>query len=130
MNKTIIIGNLTADPVSRTTPSGTQVTSFNVAVNKKVKGQDQTTYFSCGAFNKTGELCLTYLKKGNKVMVEGEISATAYMDRSTNQPRASLNIMVNNIEFLTPKGQTATAAPAQAAAPAGFTAVEEDQLPF
>ena len=40
MNKAILVGNLTRDPEKRTTPQGTSVTSFTVAVQKRFKNQD------------------------------------------------------------------------------------------
>ena len=126
MDKMMFIGNLTADPETRTTPTGKSVCNFSVAVNKTIAGQKTTKYYRCAAWNKTGELCHTYLKKGSKVYVEGELQPIrAYVDKN-GQPAANIEVMVNSVEFLSPSGQGSAAA----AAPQNFTAVENDEIPF
>ena len=127
MNKTFIIGNLTQDPVSRTTSGGKTVCNFSVAVNRGSSENRTTTYFRCAAWNKTGELCQQYLAKGNKVAIEGEVSVSAYKNNA-GEAVGSLDLMVNNIEFLTPRSE---AQQAQQRPEPTFTPVEQaDDLPF
>lgn len=141
MNKLTIIGNLTADPTSNIVNDKT-VCNFTVAVNRrrKVEGQPDADFFRVAAWNKTGENCQKYLAKGRKVSVVGPVSVRTYQaqDGST---RASMEVIAEDVEFLSPAGQgsteTGSTAPVQAqvAAPAaqqtgGFTAVETDELPF
>lgn len=131
MNKIIIIGNLTADPESRTTANQKSVCNFSVAVNEGYGESRTTVYFRAAAWGKTGEACQKYLKKGAKVMVEGRMQeARAYLDRN-NKPAAQLEIMVNNVEFLSSR-ESGTDAPAGNGnyTNAGFTQVENDELPF
>lgn len=130
MNKLIIIGNLTKDPETRVIQSGKSVCSFDVAVNDRRGGQDNTTYFRVSAWEKIGESCQRYLSRGKKVMVSGPVSARAYA-KSDGSVAASLEINAHDIEFLSPAGQEGQPAPKAPAphAPA-YTPVETEELPF
>jgi single-strand DNA-binding protein len=99
MNQLTIIGNLTADPTTRTTPSGKSVCSFDLAVNDR-KGN--TTYFRVSAWEKLGEICQRYLSKGKKVSVIGPVSARAYTDKN-GKANVSIEVAANDIEFLSPR---------------------------
>ena len=59
MNRVFLIGNLTRDPETRTTQSGTTVCSFTIAVNRRMKqdGQQETDFLNIVAWQKLGELC-------------------------------------------------------------------------
>ena len=103
MNKTTIIGNLTRDPESRTTDSSS-VCSFMVAVNRRGKGGGGADYFRVSAWGGLGESCQQYLAKGRKVCVVGRISASAYTGQD-GSPRASLDLLAEDVEFLSPKEQ-------------------------
>ena len=128
MNKLTIIGNLTRDPETRVTQSGSSVCSFTVAVNRR--GQDdKTDFFRVSAWNKTGETCQKYLAKGRKVAVTGPVSVSTYTGQD-GKAYANLEVMAQDVEFLTPKGEQQ---PAQApAAPAnnGYQEVTDDDMPF
>jgi len=126
MNNLVIIGNLTADPQSRITQSGHNVTSFTVAVNRRHREgqQDQADFFRVTAWDKLADTCKQYLAKGRKVAVTGMVSVSTYnaQDGST---RASLDVTANNVEFLSQKEQ-----PKQEQKPDGYMAVNEEELPF
>lgn len=122
MNKAIIVGNLTADPQTRTTPNGNSVCSFTVAVNGR---DNQATFFRVSAWNKLAELCQQYLAKGRKVLVTGPVSARAYQTNG-GENRASLELVANEVEFLSPREETTARAPENG----GFVHVEEEDLPF
>ncbi len=116
MNQIIIIGNLVRDPETRSTPSGTQVCQFTVAVNRAYTSKDgekRADFFRVSAWGARAETCQKYLAKGRKVAVEGSISVSAYSDRDGNA-HGVLEINANNVEFLTPREQGA----AQSAQPA------------
>ena len=155
MEKLQIIGNLTRDPELRTTTTGLSVCSFTVAVNQRPSkaqresGQEPPAkFFRVTAWRELGDICAKYLAKGRKVYCEGTISASAYIGQQDGQPHAGLEMTANEVEFLSSRGDTQDAAPsagnaaqapaaaapvpaAQApATPAGFTAVETDDLPF
>lgn len=136
MNKLTIIGNLTADPEMRTTPNGKTVTNFTVAVSRK-GDKDKTDFFRCAAWGKTGEVCGQYLAKGKKVCVVGEVSARAYTDKQ-GEAKASLEVFVTEVEFLSPRGEEAPAPAPQASRvqkptsfeDAQFTEINDGDLPF
>ena len=130
MNKLIIIGNLTRDPESRTTPSGHTVCNFDVAVNERRGGQDSTSYFRVSAWDKTGEACQRYLSKGKKVFVAGPVSVRTYQNNN-GETKVSVEIAANDVEFLSARendSPTYKAPPAPAAS--GMTPVETEELPF
>ena len=78
MNLTILLGRLVKTPEIKTSASGVKILNFTLAVNKKVKEQDVTSYINCVAFNKTAEIIAQYTQKGSKVIVEGELSSRSY----------------------------------------------------
>ena len=126
MQSLTIIGNLTRDPETRTTTSGSTVCSFTVAVNrrKKVSGQPEADFFRVSAWNKLGENCQKYLAKGRKVCVVGSVTAHAYTTQD-GKPGASLEVMANEVEFLSARGDGDTGTDES-----GFTPVETDDLPW
>lgn len=130
MNHVIIIGNLTADPETRTTQDGKMVVSFTVAVNRR-GNQQGADYFRVSAWNKLGELCKAYLAKGRKVCVTGSIRAGAYVN-SEGKPIGTLEMMADDVEFLSPREQQQAGFAPPVIAPAvggGFVRVDEE-LPF
>ena len=138
MNKIILIGNLTRDPETRTTPSGHSVCNFDIAVNDRRGGQENTLYFRVAAWDKTGESCQRYLTKGRKVFVAGPLSYRTYQ-ANDGTTRVSLEVNANDVEFLSSRSDdqaaggyrpAAPSAPAPMAQNSGFTAVETDDLPF
>lgn len=126
MNKLILIGNLTRDPETRTTPSGHTVCSFDIAVNERRGGQDSTTYFRVSTWDKTGENCQKYLSKGKKVFVSGPVSARAYQTNN-GETRVSIEVTANEVEFLSPANNAAAPTPYPASDP---MPVEVADIPF
>jgi single-strand DNA-binding protein len=101
----IIVGNLGRDPEMRYTPSGVAVTNFSVAVNETWTGQDgeqqeRTTWFRVAAWRKLAEVCNQYLSKGRLVLVEGRVSASAWMPQDGGDPRATLELTARTVKFL------------------------------
>lgn len=128
MNQFTIIGNLTRDPELRTTQKGVDVCSFTVAVNRRGKESDKADYFRVTAWNELAQNCHKYLLKGRKVAVTGPVSVSTYQaaDGST---RANIEVTAQNVEFLTPKGESAQ--PAATKAPQnGYEEVTDEDLPF
>lgn len=122
MNKLMIIGNCTKDPEMRTTSNGKNVCTFTVAVNrrKKIDGQPDADFFRVSAWDGTGEVCAKYLQKGKKVCVVGAVSVHVYTT-SNGQAAASLEVLANEVEFLSPKQSD----------PSGMTRVEpDDDFPY
>lgn len=130
MNRMTLIGNLTRDPQLRqvqTKNGQAPVCSFGVAVNRRNNGgQDEADYFNVTVWNRMGEACAKYLAKGSKVYVSGPISVRTYQ-ASDGSTRASMEIMANDVEFLS---RISDAAEPTAAA-ASLTPVDlQDELPF
>lgn len=75
-----IVGAVGKDPEGRFTPSGQQVTNFSVATNRQYKKKSgeqvkTTTWHRVQTWGKLAEICQAYVKKGMKVLVEGELVA-------------------------------------------------------
>jgi len=78
LNRAQVIGNLTRDPETRTTPNGQTVANFSVATSfvwKDAAGvkQEKPEYHNIVAWGKLAEICQQYLGKGRKVFVEGRL---------------------------------------------------------
>ena len=107
---TTIIGHLGRDPEMRYTPSGAPVTNFSVATSRRWTDaagvqQERTTWFKVVAWRKLAEVCNQYLRKGQLVMVEGEVDASAYMPKDGGEPRASLELTARTVKFLSKSGE-------------------------
>ena len=71
-NRIVLVGNLTRDPEIRYVDGGGKaVTKFALAVNRKSKGGDETMFVDIVAWDRLGEICNQYLKKGMSALVEG-----------------------------------------------------------
>ena len=83
INRVVLVGRLTKDPVLRKTPSGASVVSFTVACNRRVQTQEQSAdYINCVAWNKVAELMAQYLHKGSLIGLEGRIQTRSYDDQT------------------------------------------------
>lgn len=112
LNRAQIVGNLTRDPELRNIPSGQAVTSFSVATNRRWKdkdgnNQDQTEFHNVVAWGKLAEISNQYLKKGNKVYLEGRMQTRTWDGQDGNK-RNRTEIVAENMIFLTPKGEPVT----------------------
>lgn len=129
MNKLIITGNLTADPVLRTVTVSnvqTEVANFNVAVNDS--RTNKATFFRVTVWRGLAKTCAQYLKKGRKVLVEGPVSINSYSDNS-GAWRCDLEVRGENVEFLDSSGKKAEEpekAPEKAPETASETTEEAD----
>ena len=100
MNKVILMGRLTRDPEMRYGQSGSGIASFSIAVDRRFKreGQPEADFFNCTAFGKQGEFVEKYLKKGTKVLLDGEIQQNNYTNKDGQEVR-SYQVITNSIEF-------------------------------
>ena len=106
MNKVFLIGNLTRDPELSETNSGVSVCRFGLAVNRRRAqgdGEPQVDFFNVTAWRSLAETVNRFVKKGNKVAVTGSIQIRNYEDNS-GQKRTFVDIVADDVEFLTPKG--------------------------
>ena len=119
MNKVILMGRLTRDPdVRYGGPNNTAVARFSIAVDRRFKrdGQPDADFFDCRAFGKRGEFVEKYLKKGTKIVIDGEIQNNNYTNKD-GQIVYGTQIVVENVEFAESKraseGQNGGSSPNQ-----------------
>ena len=132
MNKLTIIGNLTKDPELRTTQTGINVCTFTLAVNRRKRdenGQDEADFFRVTAWRELGENCAKWLVKGRKACVIGPVSINVHTGND-GKTYANLEVLAQDVEFLSSPMDRQEAPVAAPAAQGGFTRVETDELPF
>ena len=113
MNKIIICGRLTKDPELRTTNSGTEVCGFTVAVDRRIKKNDEkeTDFIDCTAWGKTGVFISTYFHKGDGITVEGRMESNKWVDND-GKNRVSWGVTCDNVEFSLGKNKPQGTGPA------------------
>lgn len=104
LNRVMLIGNITRDPESRTTPQGTSVTTFSVATNlvwTDANGtkQQKAEFHPVVAWRKLADICSQYVRKGRKVYVEGRLQTRSWDDQSGNK-RYRTEIVAENVILL------------------------------
>jgi len=102
-NKVILMGNLTRDPETRTTPNGQSVTNFSLAVNRTWKGndgqqQESVSYIDCVAWGKAGEIISQYLQKGRPVLVSGRLDQRSW--EQDGNKRSKVEVIVEDFNFV------------------------------
>jgi single-strand DNA-binding protein len=97
-NRVILVGNLTRDPEIRYTQSGKGVTKFTLAVNNP-RNKEETTFVDIVAWDRLGETCNTYLKKGSNTLVEGRLVIRSYDDKDGNKRKAT-EVVIDNMQML------------------------------
>lgn len=143
MNKAILIGNLAADPESRTTSSGIAQCTFRLAVQRRfanTSGVREADFLTIVCWRQLAELCQKYLLKGRRVAVEGSIQTRSY-DAQDGSKRYVTEIVADSVEFLS-SGQEGAQKPSESAGgiaehaepvkteQVGFTEVDDAELPF
>lgn len=103
MNNVNLIGRLTTTPELKKTQSGTELTSFTIAVPSRFK--KETTYFiDCVAWKCNAIFLDRYFVKGQKIGIEGELQTRTYQDKNGNN-RKAVEVVVNNIDFCDSKAE-------------------------
>ena len=133
MNRVVLIGNLTRDPETATTSGGVQKCSFTIAVQRRfanAQGVREADFIPVVAWRQLAELCSRYLSKGRKVGVEGSIQTRSY-DAQDGTKRYVTEVIADGVEFLGSKDEAREpSTPAQPQSDAGYTEVDDDELPF
>jgi single-strand DNA-binding protein len=95
-------GNLTRDPESRITSTGSKVVSFDIASNRYYRKDDQQVeevmYIRMEAWGRTADVCEQYLKKGGWVRAVGRLKQDRWVSED-GQPKDRHVIVVEHIEF-------------------------------
>lgn len=105
MTKVFLIGNLTRDPELTETSGGVPVCRFGVAVNRGYGENRATDFYNVTAWRRLGEQVAQYTKKGNKIAVYGDLQIRQY-DGNDGVRRTSVDVIAQDVEFLTPKGSS------------------------
>ena len=140
MNRAVLIGRLTSPPETRQTPNGVSVTTFSLAVNRRMN-REVTDYFNIVAWRGLADICAKHLVKGQRIAVTGEIQTRSYDDKN-GVKRYVTEIVADEIEFLDkPSGasaatsssattKTADAGSGELAELEGVEVLEDEELPF
>ena len=140
-NRVVLMGNLTRDVELRYTPSGTAVTDISLAVNERVKRNDQWSdevhFFDVTLWGRTAEIAKDYLSKGSPVLIEGRLKHDRW--EQDGQKRSKIKIVGEKMQMLGSKGggsssgsanQSSTPQPVAAAAAPTQAAPPDDEVPF
>jgi single-strand DNA-binding protein len=103
LNRVQLIGRLGRDPESRFTPTGKKVAHFSVAISNRWKDREgemreSTEWVNVEAWERLGETCQQYLKKGSLVYVDGRLKT----DKVENQgdARYFTKVVAQTVQFL------------------------------
>ena len=104
-SKAILCGNVTRDPETRVTPSGAQVTSFSLAVNRTYRdssgnNQESVSFFDIVAWGKLGETIAQYAKKGTGMLVSGRLEQRSWEDKNGGGKRSRVELVLEDFNFL------------------------------
>lgn len=127
MNKWEGIGYLAADPTHQYTKGGKPVCTFRIGVTRRftnAQGVREADFFPVVAWGKQADLAARYLSKGSRVAVVGTLQTRSYDDKD-GVKRYVTEIVAEEIDFLS--GAKSEEQPQEQA---GFTQVDDDELPF
>lgn len=127
LNKVILMGNLTADPEYKTTPSGVAVTTFKIAVGRRFAKQgDEVTadFFSIVAWRNTAEFVSKYFAKGKAIVVVGSLQNRSWTAQDGSK-RYATDVVADECYFAGGKesGSEDNSAP-------NFEEIGDGELPF
>lgn len=109
VNKVILIGNLTRNPVLRTIGNGSVVCNFGIATNATWKDggsnvQERTEFHNLVAWNKLAEICAQILAVGMLIYIEGELRTRTW-DDANGVRHHKTEIKINDMKLLDDKGK-------------------------
>jgi single-strand DNA-binding protein len=112
----MILGNLTADPELRYTPTGTAVLEFTLALNNnytKSSGEkvEEVSFIDCVKFGDGAEKVCEYLKKGRQLHVEGRLKQERW-ETDQGQKRSKIRVTADRLTFIGGQGKKGEEAPA------------------
>lgn len=132
INCAVLMGRLVGDPELKTTPSGTSVTSFRIAVDRNTK-EKTADFIDIVAWRQTAEFVTRYFHKGSMIAVQGSIQTRNYEDKNGNK-RTAFEVVANHVSFCGSKEQTKVylepVGNIDTATPQDFETIDDDDLPF
>src|SRR4029079_9588978 len=110
LNRVTLIGNLGKDPEVKYTPSGTPVAKIALATNERFKDksgewQHRTEWHNVVLWQRLAEIAGEYLKKGNKVYIEGRLQTRSWDDKQTNQKKYMTEVVAGTMVLLGGRGE-------------------------
>lgn len=105
INRVVLVGRLTKEPEYRVTPSGVQVATFTLAINRTFtnqNGERQADFINCVSFKNTAEAVNNYLQKGSLAGVEGRIQTRSYENNEGKRVYVT-EVVCDSVQFLEPK---------------------------
>lgn len=112
-NRVFLIGNLAADPETRSTLTGKKVSQFALATNRGKKDKNgektkTTDFHRIVSWGPQSELAQKYLKKGRKIFVEGKLVNRTYEDAQGKKHYVT-EVVSSHFEFMSSSGNSAPA---------------------
>jgi single-strand DNA-binding protein len=110
VNKVILLGRLTKDPIAKNLPSGQEISQFTVATNyqwkdfKTKKSKENVEFHPVIVWGKLANVANTYLTKGAKVYLEGKLRTRSWEDKS-RQKHFRTEIVAHEMNMLGSKGK-------------------------
>ena len=102
-NKVILVGNMTADPELKQTTAGTSVCSFSIAVNRRFtkpeQGQQTVDFINVVAWSQRAEFVSRYFKKGNPILICGQLQTRTWTDNQ-GQKRYATEVIADEVSFV------------------------------
>ena len=135
LNKVILAGRLTAKPELKSTPSGVSVTTFSLAVDRRVAkdAEKKTDFINCVAWRGTAEFITRYFDKGSAICIIGNIQTRSWQDQNGGK-RYATEIIVDEANFVESKNSGQQNQNALSFVPQEAPHFEEispdDELPF
>ena len=117
INKVVVSGNLTRDPEIRASQNGTNILTFGMAVNDRRRNaqtgewEEYANFVDCVMFGNRADYMHRTLHKGMRVVVDGRLSYSSW--ERDGQRRSKLEVVVNDIDFISPRQQQGGYAPQQ-----------------
>ena len=135
VNKVILIGRLGRDPEIRSTPSGTTVASFSIATDdrytdKSGTRQEKTEWHNIVAWDRLGDICGQYLRKGKLVYIEGRLQTRSWDDKESGQKRYKTEIVARDMQMLDRAGDDQGAGSGGGGASSSSEPPLDDDVPF
>ena len=106
-NRVVLVGNLTRDIELRRTPQGTAVTDLGLAVNERVKRNDEwvdeANFFDITLWGRTAEVASEYLSKGSSVLIEGRLKYETWQ-QDDGAKRSKVKVVGERMQMLGGRG--------------------------
>lgn len=102
MNRVILVGRLTADPVLKYTPSGAAVATFTLAVNRTFtnqQGEKEADFINCVVWRRSAENAANFLKKGSLAGVDGRLQSRSYEAQDGRRVYVT-EVVAESVQFL------------------------------